>query len=838
MSILACIALLLAACARESPILARSKGSVTLERQDSTLQSGVGTVQTLAGPLFCKGVATLDGASIQVRSLAVDPAGRVFFDTGKAGAGLIGRVEPDGSAGTVLVIPVKAPKKPAGSAPMLGLGVSLATDRTGGLFVGGDNRVLHLTAGGAQRLVAGQPNGSGTTAEPAPADESLDPLKARFKGFLIIATDEAGDVFVGEQDPRGSGRFRIRFLNRSTEPVIFYSGSPGQMTVAPGTMATIVGASAGKTDSKPGIPATHAGLDGFLTSLTVTGSRLYVASYRPRGRKNTPRALLRLINIGGAPVTAHGRSVAAGAVEALTGAVGAGFTGKKSDGVASAFSLISGLDTDGEGNLFLADEGHHRISKLDVEGRLTTFGGVEGAEQGGFNGNDKLATKALLNRPRDVKVGPEGRVYISDRLNGQIRFVDRAGTIRAAPGNGIGATWRCPKDSRSPATRSVDSGGATGGPSGVAGDSTGSMYVALIDGNQIKRIDRKGALGTLVGDPSRNKPCGANLGCPGFSGDGNAVALAQLNRPSALALRPGGLYILDSGNNRVRFVNLGKREMAVNGVKVRPGTIQTVAGNGNAGSLGDGGKATAASLGPYLPDPLATIRGLQRIGFPTAVLQPADLGALAVDGKGSIYVSDPRNQRIRKIDRAGLITTAAGEAAPQQRSECCKSPGAIRVDREGNLYVGDRKTFRVWFINTGSKPVVNRGQQVAPGEAVPVAGTGASGFGGDGGKATEAFLLGPSGLATDGPGNLYVAEYGEAGFAEPSGAIRKVDTGGIITSLAGTGQTVFNGDGLRGQLTNLNHPAALDIDSCGNLLIADSGTGRIRRLILTKRCHP
>ena len=181
------------------------------------------------------------------------------------------------------------------------------------------------------------------------------------------------------------------------------------------------------------------------------------------------------------------------------------------------------------------------------------------------------------------------------------------------------------------------------------------------------------------------------------------------------------------------------------------GVISTVAGNGNATAAGDGGPATSASFHP---------------------------DGLTLDSAGNIYIADQNNNRIRKVDLSGNITTVAGNGNTQFNGDggpattatvyIAANHNGLAVDAAGNLYIADDGHHRIRKVNAG-------------GIISTIAGTGTQGFSGDGGAATSAQLYRPSGVAVDRAGNVYIADM-------VNRRIRKVDTSGIITTLAGTGE--------------------------------------------------
>jgi sugar lactone lactonase YvrE len=242
----------------------------------------------------------------------------------------------------------------------------------------------------------------------------------------------------------------------------------------------------------------------------------------------------------------------------------------------------------------------------------------------------------------------------------------------------------------------------------TAVDTTGNLYISETDGNRIRKVTPDGNITMVVGArPS------------GFSGDGGPASNAQIRTPAGIAVdESGALYFSDSSNSRIR--------------KIAPdGIITTVAGNGDSGNNGDGGPATAAA-----------------IGFPAG---------LTIDRSGNLYFTVGGYNRIRKVSTDGKISTIAGtgpygngsfsgDRGPAL-SATFAGPAGIAVDVAGNVYVADSGNQRVRKIDTN-------------GIVTTVAGDGNSGFAGDGGPAGVSRLSGPSDVALDAQGNLYIAEYG------------------------------------------------------------------------------
>ena len=379
---------------------------------------------------------------------------------------------------------------------------------------------------------------------------------------------------------------------------------------------------------------------------------------------------------------------ATGVISTVAGNGTQGYGGDGGAATAAQLNRAVGVALDAAGNLYIADVWNHRIRKVDAAGVISTVAG------GGSGGDGGPATEARLFFPRDVALDGAGNLYIADEGNNRIRKVDTAGVISTVAGNG---------------TRGF---GGDGGPAvaaqlhwprGVALDGAGNLYIADTDNHRIRKVDAAGVISTVAGDGTR-----------GSGGDGGPAVAAQLDWPHGVALDGlGNLYIADRDNHRIRKVDAA-------------GAISTVAGDGTPGFRGDGGPATAAQL-----------------AVPTGV---------APDGAGNLYIADWLNHRIRKVDAAGVISTVAGDGTlgpggdgGPATAALLSCPYGVALDGDGNLYIADRNNNRIRKVD-------------AAGAISTVAGDGTLGSGGDGGPATAAQLSRPYGVALDGAGNLYIAD--------------------------------------------------------------------------------
>lgn len=310
----------------------------------------------------------------------------------------------------------------------------------------------------------------------------------------------------------------------------------------------------------------------------------------------------------------------------------------------------------------------------------------------------------------------------------------------------------------------------------LVGITAGLAFVALGSGDAVLAQAFPAA---LVGEIETV----AGNGIGAFAGDGGPATQASLQFPLGHVDvdSHGNLYIPDTFNRRVRLVD------------AQTGFISTFAGNGSSQPTGDGGPATNAGLSE-----------------PTGV---------KVDQGGNVFVVDLAHA-LRRVDAVTqIITTVAGgggsgfsgDGGPATQAQL-SSPQGIELDAAGNLFIADQGNDRIRRVDA------------VTGIITTIAGNGQFGFAGDGGPATQAQLRFPTAVAVDGAGNLFIADLG-------NNRIRRVDaTTGIITTVAGTGQTGFNGDGIPATQARLNSPVGVDVDAAGTIYIADTSNHRIRRV--------
>ncbi len=274
----------------------------------------------------------------------------------------------------------------------------------------------------------------------------------------------------------------------------------------------------------------------------------------------------------------------------------------------------------------------------------------------------------------------------------------------------------------------------------------------------------------------------AGNGIAASTGDGGPAIAASFNNPSGTFRdASGNTYVVEYTGNKVRKIDLS-------------GTVSTFAGNGVGTYGGDGGPASTASL--HTPIDIIT------------------------DHSGNAYIVDNVNQRIRKVDAAGIITTYAGngifgytgDGGPATNASI-GDPDRIGMDRYGNLFIADADNYVVRKVNTS-------------GIITTVIGIGVPAYSGDGGPATAAGIRQPLGVAFDINGNMYIAD----GYNH---VVRKVTPAGIISTFAGNGTSGISGDGGPATAASMMLPGGIAIDSACNVYVTDWSGNNVRKISIS-----
>ena len=412
-----------------------------------------------------------------------------------------------------------------------------------------------------------------------------------------------------------------------------------------------------------------------------------------------------------------------------------------------------------------------RLATADAPPKAYMIQTVAGSD---FAGDGGPATQASLGQAEGIAISRDGAIYVADAADNRVRKITLDGNIQTVAGTGTAGFFG-------------DGGAATAAqlnqPYGVAIDSAGNLFVADLGNARVRRISTGGIIQTVAG--------GGAI-APGDNGDGSPALMMRFVEPRNVAVDPDGtLFISDFGAHRVYRVSPG-------------GILTTVAGTGAPGSAGDGASSQLARLNA-----------------------PA---GLVSDGRGTIYIADSGNNRIRRVS-GGVISTVFNVTAPTGLA--LSNTGALYVAAGGYLgsttkpIAGIQSAFDVALDSSGNV-YATTGQFVrkvtSDGRLIVIAGSGGPVyFAGDNGPAASARLDSPSGVAVDSSGNCYIADTG-------NNRIRKVSASGMIVTIAGTRSAGSKGDNDLAAVAELSAPRGLAIDALNNIYIADAGNNKVREI--------
>ena len=474
------------------------------------------------------------------------------------------------------------------------------------------------------------------------------------------------------------------------------------------------------------------------------------------------------------------------------------------NGTNARFLNLTGVAVDAAGNIYVADGGDHTVRKVTATGVVTTLAGSSG--QGGST--DGAGTNARFVYPYALAVDGAGNVYVTDIGNHNVRKITpggvtttlagAAGIIGSADGFGPNARFDLPQgiavdvagsvyvsDTRNSTIRKIATNGfvttlagvagQTGGadgtgaearfafPFGLAIDVVGNLYAADYGNSAIRKISPGGTVTTLAG------VAGVTGSADGQGGN------ARFDHPSAVSVDgDGNVYVIDTSNQTVRKISLN-------------GGVSTLAGAAGFGGRADG------------------LGGAARFFYPSG---------LAVTAGGTVYVADTGNHTLRVVSTSGAVSTLAGATGlsgatdGNGRDALFAYPGGVAIDQSGNLYIADHNNHTIRKVNTNGGVTTLAG---AAGVAGSLDGVG-----------DAARFNGPTSVAVDGSGNVFVADAGNT-------SIRKITAGGVVSTFAGISGVAGSADGV-GASARFNRPQGVAVDSAGNVYVADSESQTIRKV--------
>jgi sugar lactone lactonase YvrE len=688
-------------------VTATGAGPLTYQWQFNGTNLPNGVITTVAGGGVGDGGAATNAGLIAPSGVAVDGAGNLFI--ADAGNNRVRRVGTNGIVITIAGTGISGYSGDGGTATSARLDSpsDVALDPAGTLFIAdaGNSRVRRVGTDGIITTIAGDGQSGYSGDGGVATNANLGGSVLWGYGLGALAVDRLRNVFIA--DPYHSV---IRKVDTN------------------GIITTVAG---NRTEGYwgDGGAATNASLGQAVGVAVDSSGNLFIA--------DTLNNVVRKVDTYGI----------------ITTVAGNGMRGSSGDGglaMNGSIGFCGAVLVDAGGNLFITDE-NSRIRRVDTNGIITTIAGNGVA---GYAGDNGMATNASLNNPGVLAEDAAGNLYIADSGNDRVRKVTSSGIISTVAGNGSDTFSG---DGLTATNASLDN------PTALAANAAGDLIIVDAANNRIRRIDGDGIITTIAGN-----------GVYGGSGDGGAatnasLGLGQGGLGGATADLFGQLFIADTGNNRVRKVSTN-------------GIITTVAGNGISAYAGDGGAATNASLfypGGVAVDALGdlfiadtynnrirrvasngvitTVAGSRTAGYsgdggPATNASLNNPNGVMVGAAGHLFIADTGNNRIRKVDTNGIITTFAGTGTAGyfgDRGAATNAgfyaPTEVAADGAGNLFVTDRGNKCVREIATN-------------GIIITVAGNGIFGFSGDDGPATDASVAGPGGVAVDASGNLFIAD--------------------------------------------------------------------------------
>jgi sugar lactone lactonase YvrE len=454
----------------------------------------------------------------------------------------------------------------------------------------------------------------------------------------------------------------------------------------------------------------------------------------------------------------------AGVVSTFAGT--AGMSGSADGtGAAALFTYPGGVATDSAGNVYVADSGNDIIRKITPSGVVTTLAGTAGMS----GSTDGTGAAARFNEPEGLAVDSAGNVYVADRFNDTVRKITPAGLVTTLAGT-------------AGMTGSTDGMGAAARfntPVGVAIDTGGDIYLTDGDNNTIRKVTPTGAVTTIAGT------------APVFGSTDGTGAGASFDIPAGVATdSAGNVYVADAFD----FANSGALGLIIR--KITPtGAVTTLAGMAGMAGSTDGTGAAARFEGPF---------------------------GIATDSAGNVYVSDSFNDAnygtysntIRKITPAGEVSTFAGTPGTWGSSDGTgaaarfSNPAGVATDSAGNVYVAD----------SGNSTI----RRISPAGVVTTLAGSAGMSGSTDGTGAAALFTYPEGVATDSADNVYVAD-------TRNDIIRKITPAGVVTTIAGVAGMAGSTDGT-GAAARFNGPRGVATDGAGNVYVADTGNDIIRKI--------
>jgi sugar lactone lactonase YvrE len=476
-------------------------------------------------------------------------------------------------------------------------------------------------------------------------------------------------------------------------------------------------------------------------------------------------------------------------------------------GTAARFNAPSGIAIDAFGSLYVTDTNSHLVRKITSAGVVTTLAGktlIPGTANG-------TGTVAQFNKPTGIAINGT-TLYVADTDNQLIRKLTTAGAASAFVGSA----------GTSGSTNGTGTAARFNRPQGLVTDSGGNVFVADTDNAIIRRATAAGVVTTFAGTAGS---------AGGTNGTG---AAARFSKPTGIGRdASNNLFVADVAGQTIRRATTGAVVTTFAGTNGTTGSTNSTTGT-SARFSSPSGAVVDTSGNVFIADAAnGTIRRITTAGAVTTFAGTAGaFGAadgtgaaasfyrpvgIARDASNNLYVADPVAHTIRKITTGGVVSTFAGVSAVvgandnTGSSATFRGPTNIVADASGNLFIADTGNHMIRRVTPAGVVTTFAGQAQTAGSA--------------NGNGTAARFNGPTGLAIDSTGNIFVADTGNS-------IIRKISPAGVVTTVAGTAGSTGSTNGT-GTAARFRLPAALAVTTTGILYVADTGNYTIRRIVLS-----
>jgi hypothetical protein len=712
---------------------------------------------------------------------------------------------------------------------------AVAVDGNGNIFVADEEfGFIHkITSNGNMTIVAGSGNqyceyGGGSNGDGGPA------TSATIGCPYGVAVDSIGNIYIS--DTYGG---RIRIVNTQ------------------GIISTIAGSTASGCDnvqaSGDGGPATSAVLDCPIGVHADASGNVYFADLYG----NT----VRVVNMQSSAITVAGVTIQPGNIDHIAGNGTGGYSGDGGPAISAQLSYPWDAVMDSVGNVYISDSENDVIRKVDTNGNITTFAGVAGSW--GYSGDGGPANAASLDYPTGISADSFHNVYFSDTDSYVIRkvsgnsggnsvdfgqvslgsntiqavslYMNQAVTISAVQANGdfIAGVSPCTSCDRRKAASS------SSGP-----DTTHMPKSVVKLRSKMKPIQR--STPPVANDDNSNNSCVGTFA--------QAAVCTMFVQFTPTKPGPRWFQLTATDSNQANYT-AGLTGTGVGSlVSITPGIINTPTGGASIGAVTGMARDGVGNI--YATDDqffviwkitpqgvvsivagISGVAGYDGDGGPAISAHLSNPTGLGLDSVGNLYIADTMNNVIRKVDVNGIITTVAGNGTAGYSGDASlatnaqlDNPVGVLADLAGNLYIGDTYNNVVRKVSPSGKisTIAGNGTGAGTGSWQDGAqGNPNGGWAGDLGPATQAVLNGPTQMALDGNGNLYIADTWNS-------AIRKVDSQGNMWTVAGLCadgcQSGYSGDGGQATSAELSYPFGVGVDAAGDIYLADTNNGLIRKV--------